>query len=162
MTRLTAVWSPETEKPVLAATGQKWPLFQARKCQLFLKSVGAEKIQWPARLEWWGPVGPHRLGPSQLARSSHVTSSVRRAELGGSLARNNSRISTPKRQRLGKSGCVLTTRSCTILHHAVVAESGTGAGVRRRLLGRVGFPPAARVGGTVVPCPVPAVSHAAC
>src|SRR2546422_5430179 len=41
--------------------------------------------------------------------------------------------------------------------------SGTGAVIRRRLLGRVqGFPLRARVGVTVIPFPVPAASHAAC
>ena len=41
--------------------------------------------------------------------------------------------------------------------------SGTGAVIRRQLLGRVrGFPLRARVGAAVIPFPVPATSHAAC
>src|ERR1700688_4038820 len=45
----------------------------------------------------------------------------------------------------------------------MLVRSGTGAVIRRRLLGRVrGFPLRARVGGAVVPFPVPAASHAAC
>src|SRR5262249_41141692 len=40
---------------------------------------------------------------------------------------------------------------------------GTGAVIRRLLLGRVrGFPLRARVGATVIPFPFPAASHAAC
>src|SRR4029453_14025632 len=41
--------------------------------------------------------------------------------------------------------------------------SGTGAVIRRQLLGRVeGFPLRARVEAAVIPFPVPATSHAAC
>jgi hypothetical protein len=41
--------------------------------------------------------------------------------------------------------------------------SGTGAVIRRQLLGRIrGFPLRARVEVTVIPSPVPATSHAAC
>ena len=44
-----------------------------------------------------------------------------------------------------------------------VVGSGTGAVIRRLLLGRVrGFPLRARVRVTVIPFPVPAASHAAC
>src|SRR5260370_42543106 len=53
-----------------------------------------------------------------------------------------------------------------IISHAVwlyLVGSGTGAVIRRWLLGRVGgFPLRARVGGTVIPFPAPAASHAAC
>src|SRR4029450_1121739 len=41
--------------------------------------------------------------------------------------------------------------------------SGTGAVIRRQLLGWIGgFPLRARVEGAVIPFPVPAASHAAC
>src|SRR6185369_14960721 len=49
------------------------------------------------------------------------------------------------------------------MSNAKLVGSGTGAVIRRRLLGRVrGFPLRARVEVAVIPFPVPATSHAAC
>src|ERR1700686_1761294 len=68
--------------------------------------------------------------------------------------------------RLDLEGAVAVIRyieSSPLLAGNRLVGSGTGAVIRRRLLGCVrGFPLRARVGVAVIPSPVPAASHAAC
>ncbi len=57
MTRLTAVWSPDVENMVTRG-GQPWPPYLVRRCYVYFAPLGDKKVQWPYRVEWWGPAPP--------------------------------------------------------------------------------------------------------
>jgi hypothetical protein len=54
MQKLTAVWSPEVSKAIVAPNSP-WQLLVPQKCFIYLEKLEG-KIAWPYRIEWRGPV----------------------------------------------------------------------------------------------------------